>query len=166
MKFIMKSDEILIYCSCLISVERFIPVHGSPKNIWSGRWPQTAYVLREAHRRWSRSRPSRRRMEGIHVPRCRRKRQTRFPNEARRVDQQWVSKSIDNDSGSVHLRETAWIPYQFPDRSRYIKVTLFPVSDAPNKPSKANQSHWIHTWICHESSQENLHLCHFLIIYF
>jgi ribosomal protein S6E (S10) len=28
---------------------------------------------------------------------------------------------------SVHLRETAWIPYQFPDKGRYMKVNLFPV---------------------------------------
>jgi ribosomal protein S6E (S10) len=30
-------------------------------------------------------------------------------------------------SCSVHLRETAWMPYQFPDKGRYMKVNLFPV---------------------------------------
>jgi hypothetical protein len=31
------------------------------------------------------------------------------------------------ESCSVHLRETVRMPYQFPDKGRYMKVNLFPV---------------------------------------
>ena len=76
----------------LILVERFISRYGSPKNIWGRRRPHLAYVLWKTYGSWSRGRPFRWWMERIHSQSRWRQRQTRFPNETGRLNQQWVLK--------------------------------------------------------------------------
>lgn len=139
----------------IITVKHLVSLYGSSKNLWSGRWPQVAFLLWQAYGRWGRGWSFRRWMERIHSP-CRWwKRQTRFPHEAGCPHQQWVLKfsrkifcSFEGNR-AVH----SWLL----DTYRYIKVNLFPVS-GPKFLSRVIQSHWIHTTIIHSSFLPSLDL--------